>query len=118
MVMLNLEDAATYLGQSPEEVKKLAERGDIESYKIGGAYLRFKKDHLAALKQKIHFEQNLQPRKPLFRSSKDSFSKRSSKAISDNKPRLVERIQDFWYFNNFYIISLGVIIALVMMILK
>ncbi len=118
MVMLNLKDAATYLGQSPEEVKKLAERGDIESYNIGGAYLRFKKDHLAVLKQKIHFEQKLQLRKPLLRSAKDSFSNRNNKAISDNKPRLVERIQDFWYFNNFYIISLGVIVALVMMILR
>ena len=118
MVMLNLEDAATYLGQSPEEVKKLAERGDIESYNIGGAYLRFKKDHLAALKQKIDFEQKLQSRKPSIRSLKDSFSNRNNKAIYDNKPHLVERIQDFWYFNNLYIISLGIIVALVIIILK
>ena len=103
MVMLSLEDAATYLGQNPEEVKKLAESGDIESYNIGGVYLRFRKDHLAVFKQKIN---------------KDSFLKKNSKVIPVSKPRLVEQIQDFWYFNNFYIISLGVIIALVMIILK
>ena len=101
MTMLNLEDTAVYLGQSPEEVKKLAERGDIESYKIGGAYLRFKKEHLIEFKQKM-----------------DSFPGKNSKAVSDSKSSLLERIQDFWYFNNFYIISLGIIIGLVVIILK
>ena len=107
MAMLNLEDTAAYLGQSPEEVKKMAERGDIESYNIGGVYLRFKEEHLTAFKQKL-----------------DSFPVKSSKVVpdskslSDSKSSLVERIQDFWYFNNFYIISLGVIIALVVIILK
>ncbi len=106
MTMLNLEDAAVYLAQSPEEVKKLAERGDIESYKIGGAYLRFKKEHLIAFKQ-IAFKQKM-----------DSFPGKNSKVVSDSKSSLLERIQDFWYFNNLYIISLGIIIGLVVIILK
>ena len=101
MTMLNLEDTAVYLAQSPEEVKKMAERGDIEAYNIGGAYLRFKEEHLIAFKQKM-----------------DSFPGKNSKVISDSKSSLVERIQDFWYFNNFYIISLGIIVGLVVIILK
>ena len=100
MALLNVDEAARYLGVSPEEIEKLAHDGQIESYRIGGVYLRFKRDSLVAFRSRLSPQQLPAREDP------------------DKKASFFERIQDFWYFNNLYIISLSIIAALVVMIFK
>ena len=120
MAMLSLEEAASFLGLDPREVELLVKRGEIEAYKIAGVYLRFKQNDIFGFKNNLTQEKKLN-RKKLPR--KKSVRRLTRESMLDNelslaKVSLIERVQDFWYFNNFYIISLGIMIFLIRTILK
>ena len=93
--LLTIRDVAKELGITEQEVVDLAEEGKIPAYKIGGVYLRFKTNHIQEAKQKI-----LKPVK---------------KKIEGN---LAERLQDFFYFNDFYILTLLIIILMLILIFR
>ncbi|MBM3253304.1 MAG: helix-turn-helix domain-containing protein [Candidatus Omnitrophica bacterium] len=89
--LLNLKEAAEYLHISQRRLEKLVRKGKLPAYKIGGSYLRFRKDDI------------------------DNFRGLSfRKERKYNSYSLLEGIKDFLYFNSFYIIS--IIIALIMLI--
>jgi len=91
--LLTVREVAQELGISEGEVIDLAEQGKIPAYKIGGVYLRFKSEHVQEIKQKISKSAKLEYRA--------SFS---------------ERLQDFLYFNDFYIVSFLIIILMIIII--
>lgn len=68
--------------------------GRLHAYKIGGAYLRFRKDEVLNLKQEL-------------------FSGSKKPSIS-----LFSRIRNFWRFNNFYIVSLALIAVLLYVMVR
>jgi len=80
------------LGVSEKDVLDLTENGTIPGYKVGGVYLRFKKDQVEQYKKE---QSSLKPR--------------ASKAESES---LISKIHDFFYFNDFYIFALTFIILL------
>ena len=93
--LLTIREVAQELGVDEQAVFDLAEQGKIPAYKIGGVYLRFKADNVQEIKRKI------------------------AKSIkSRDKVGFAERIRDFLYFNDFYILSLLIIIAIVIIILR
>lgn len=92
---LTSEEAAGYLGISRDELNKLADAGQITAYKIGGVYTRFKVDDLEAYRKK----------------GITKGSKKHSKNILDN-------VRDFFYFNDFYIYSIIIIIFILYFIFK
>ena len=57
--LLNIRDVAKYLNITEKEVIELAESGAIPAYKVGGVYLRFKKEQLDGIKHKIKPNQSL-----------------------------------------------------------
>lgn len=93
--LLTIREVAQELGIAESEVIGLAERGEIPAYKIGGVYLRFKSEHVQEAKQKI-----------------------SKLAHVENHASLVEKLQDFFYFNDFYIVSFLIIILMIIIIFK
>jgi len=95
--LYTLHDAAKYLSVSDEEVRLLVREGRLVAYKIGGAFLRFKKLDLDAIKPDL--------KDLLSQSLPDDYS-------------LSERIKDFIYFNDFYIASGVIILAVVWIIMK
>lgn len=91
--MLTLEEVKNFLQVSQDEIENLLKNGRLNAYKIGGSYIRFRKEEVMTLRQER------QPAKS--RSGSRGF---------------FSRIADLWRFNNFYIVSavlLGVLIFLI-----
>lgn len=91
--LLTIRETSQYLGITERQVIELSEKGIIPAYKVGGIYIRFKKEQLDLVKDKI---------KP---AQEDSLE------YSFN-----ERLSDFFYYNDFYIFSLLVISLLIYLI--
>ena len=93
--LLTIREVAEELGVNEQEVINLAEKGRIPAYKIGGVYLRFKPEHV--------------------RETKKSISK--SLQVRD-RVGLGERLRDFLYFNDFYILASLIIILMLILIFR
>lgn len=92
---LTVRAVAEELGITEQEVIDLAEEGKIPAYKIGGVYLRFKAEQIKEIKQKF----------PSLIKSKDRVS-------------LSESVRDFFYFNDFYILTVLIIIVMLIFIFR
>jgi len=96
--LLTIRDVSLILGISEKEVIDLAESGLIPAYKIGGLYLRFKREQIEDYKKKFR----------LF----------SQKNISTQKLSFKDRVSDFFYFNDFYILSALIILLILLVIFQ
>ncbi len=94
--LLTIREVSLALGISEKEVIELAESQAIPAYRIGGVYLRFKRQQIDDFKKK---------NKTLF--SKDKLPHNYS---------VKQRMSDFLYFNDFYILS-GVIILIILVLI-
>lgn len=90
--LLTLEEVKNFLGINQEQVEKFLEQEKLHAYKIGGTYLRFRKEEILTL----HSELLPKPK---------------------GKPFLA-RVGDFWRFNNFYLITLLILIALAVLAVR
>jgi hypothetical protein len=73
----------------------LAENGSIPAYKVGGLYLRFKREQV------------------------EEFRKKSQQYLREpQKHSLKDEIFDFYYFNDFYIFSIIFILIMLFIIFK
>ena len=100
---LDVHEAAELLDVSEKELWDLVHKHQIPTHQIAGAFLRFKKEDIEQLKIKWRIEREL-------------FPKRSRFFVHDNtvkKASLPEKLADYWYFNDFYILcSILVVILL------
>ncbi|MCM8770633.1 MAG: helix-turn-helix domain-containing protein [Candidatus Omnitrophica bacterium] len=96
--LLTIREVAQKLGINENEVVQLAESGQLPAYKVGGVYLRFKKEQVEAY----------------MKYAKISDKQRAN--FSDYP--LKDRIIDFFYFNDFYILSAIVILIMLLIIFK
>ena len=106
--LLTVKEAAEYLGISAGEVNNLAEQGKIPAYKVGGVFLRFKKEQLNFFKDTALLAKR--------RTGASSLDQASPEDIA--KQTFLERIGDFIHFNDFYILCVVIIGALLYIILK
>ncbi|HQP91846.1 MAG TPA: helix-turn-helix domain-containing protein [Candidatus Omnitrophota bacterium] len=88
--LLTIREAAGYLNLTEKEIIDLSNAGDIPAYKVGGVYLRFKKEQLDLVKHKI------KPNQSLVTIEGNTF----------------EKTKDFIYHNDFYFLSLIIIFFL------
>ncbi len=91
--MLSLEEVKNFLQLNQDDLEKYLKNGKLKAYKIGGTYLRFRKEEVLTLRSEL-------------------FPKRSA------RPSLASKARDFWHFNNFYIISTIIVAALIYVIAK
>lgn len=96
--LLTVRDVASILGISEKEVLDLAESGKIPAYKVGGVYLRFKREQV---------ESFIKSSKPL-----------AHKVDAPQKYPLRERISDFFYFNDFYIFAVLIVLLILFIIFR
>jgi len=101
---ITLKEAADILGIVEKEVRKLVDKGEITAYQIGGTYLRLKENQVLSLKPKYSRESTT----PLNVNIKDT----------EIKGTFISNIKDFFYFNDFYLVSAGLIVFLLYVILK
>jgi excisionase family DNA binding protein len=93
--MLTVEEVKNFLDVTQEDLEKYLKNGKLRAYKIGGTYIRFRKEEVLNLRSEL-------------------LPKRTKAAA----PSLGSRLSDFWLFNNFYIISILVVIGLIFVIVK
>ncbi|MBI4707140.1 MAG: helix-turn-helix domain-containing protein [Candidatus Omnitrophica bacterium] len=96
--LLTVRDVSIILHVSEKKVLELAESGEVPAYKIGGVYLRFKKEQVYEYKKRLH--------------------PHAAKEEAAQKYSLNERIKDFLYFNDFYVFSAIVITVLLFVIFR
>ncbi|MCK9595356.1 MAG: helix-turn-helix domain-containing protein [Candidatus Omnitrophica bacterium] len=86
--LLTVRDVSILLGLNEKEILDLTESGAIPAYNIGGVYLRFKKNQVEEFRKKFRGQQRAQ-----------------------HKFSVQDRVFDFFYFGDFYIISAIAIIT-------
>lgn len=94
--MLTLDEVKNFLEIDQKEVEKCIQKQKLHAYKIGGTYLRFRREEVINLKSEL---------KP-------------SKGKMPVKRTIFSKIADFWRFNNFYIISIALVVALIVLVIK
>jgi hypothetical protein len=95
--MLSFEEVKSFLEASQEELEAYIKQGKLHAYKIGGTYIRFRKEEILNLRSEVF------PRK---------------RGPVDGTAFFWARLYDFWKFNNFYIVSLAVVVALAYMVFR
>jgi len=94
--MLTLEEVKSYLDIEQKELEDYLSRGKLHAYKIGGTYLRFRKEDVINLRYQIQ----------------------SPRLKAPAPKTMVSAAGDFWRFNNFYILSILIVIGAVYWLLK
>jgi len=96
--LLTVREVSLLLGINEKEVIDLAESGALPAYKVGGVYLRFKKEQVAEFKK--------------------NNASLTAKELPQKPYSFEERVSDFFYFNDFYILVAVVVAVLLGIILK
>lgn len=96
--LLTVREVSAMLGVSEKDVLDLTDNGTIPGYKIGGVYLRFRKDQVEQYKKDRH---HLHP-----------------KAAKDEPVGMGSKTRDFFYFNDFYIFAAILILLLVYLVYR
>ncbi len=94
--LLTTREVSKILDISEKDVIELTQANKIPHFKVAGEFLRFKKEDIVGLRREIQKKFN----------------------IHKEKASLTERIRDFLYFNDFYIISSLIIVVLLWTIIK
>lgn len=95
--LLTIRDVSILLGITEKEVMDLAESGKLPAYKIGGMYLRFKPQQVDEFKRQLP---------------------QTAAVTGTIRSTFAEKIGDFLYFNDFYILSAVLILLLLSVIIK
>lgn len=127
--LLSIREVAEHLKISEEEVKRLVDIGEIPAYRIGGTFLRFRKEQIDAIRNEIDEVEEKDPEhaKPVLdeRGKPTHHLTDLEQEIKKYEPTVrkydysfVEKIRDFMYFNDFYIFSFTAIGLLLFLIFK
>lgn len=96
--LLTVRETAQILNITEKQVIDLAEEGKIPAYKVGGVYLRFRREQIADFKKKA------------------VIPNQGSSDHPDYSPG--ERFRDFFYFNDFYILAFLLILWMLILIVR
>jgi len=127
--LMTIREVADYLQITEDEVKRLVDKGEVMAYKIAGAFLRFRKEQIDAVKKEIDSFEALQPehakevhdpkaRKVHTVSELEREIRRTEPAVRQYEYTFWERMRDFFYFNDFYILCFIIISVLLYAIFK
>ena len=105
---LSVHEASALLDVDEKELWGLVHQHQVPTHTIAGALLRFKKDDIESLKIKWRIERELFP-KP------DRYFPHASTV---KKAGLRERLADYWYFNDFYVICSALVLVLLYFIIS
>lgn len=127
--LLTIRDVADYLRIPEEEVKRLVDAGEIPAYKIGDSFLRFRREQIEAIKTEISDIEEAHPEHakpavnaaghpahPYTEQERDIKRREPSSRQYDYTPW--ERVKDFIYFNDFYILCFIIIGTLMYLIFR
>jgi excisionase family DNA binding protein len=105
---ISVEEAGEFLETSDEEVQHLIEDSILHAFKIGEKVIRVRKDQVSELKAKWRINRELFP------ENQDA----NRHILVVDRPRLKDRLRDFFYFKDFYILSILLVAVLIYLILR
>jgi excisionase family DNA binding protein len=108
--LLTIREVSSIIGISEKEVIDLAESGSIPAYKVGGVYLRFKQEQIEDFRRS--FKKTSQD------SSRFSSPAQSSDNLLSQKISLKDKLTDFIYLNDFYILSFLLVVLILIVIIS
>ena len=111
--LLTTKEAADYLNITEEEVANFTKKGELPAYRIGGAFLRFRREQLDAIRKEILPKAG----QPAPEASVRTRAKGYERKELEPQP-LNDSIADFFYFKDFYIVSAIIAAILIFVILK
>ena len=88
--MLTFDEVKNFLEVEQQVIEKFIRDGALHAYKIGGVYIRFRKEEVLSLKYDVLLK----------------------KDTTRNSISFGQQLWNFWRFNNFYIISVLIIAAM------
>ncbi|MEI8349462.1 MAG: helix-turn-helix domain-containing protein [Candidatus Omnitrophota bacterium] len=94
--LLTTREVSQILGLPEQDVIDLAKANLLPSFRVAGEFLRFKKEDIVRVKETIKTKYN----------------------IPEQGYHRMDRLKEFLYFNDFYLISGTVIVVLVWTIVK
>ncbi len=101
--MLTIREAAEGLDIGEDELWDLVHKHKVPTHNVAGAFLRFHRHDIEDLKIKWRIQRELFPAK----------EERFPHKNVVTGPSFFEKLSDFWYFNDFYILCSMVIVSLV-----
>ena len=104
---LGVHEAAELLEISEEELWGLIRRHQIPTHNVAGAFTRLRRQEIEVIKNKWRIERELFPAAEKYFSHHDTV----------RKATFFEKVADFWYFNDFYILCSILIVTLLYFIL-
>ena len=104
--LLTVREVSLILGLSEKTIVELAENGGIPAYKVGGVFLRFKREQISEFKKKA----------PANLLKRDALQKYAFNSPLTEKTTFRDKVSDFFYFNDFYILTLVIIVLLLAII--
>jgi excisionase family DNA binding protein len=127
--LLTIKEVSEYLKISEEEVKKLVDAGEIPAYRIGDTFLRFRKEQIDAIRAEVSDIEKAKEANADFEGQEAGRGAHDQTKIERDVSRmepslrryeysLAEKMKDFFYFNDFYIISLAIIAFLLYLIFR
>ena len=117
--LLTIIEVATLLNISEEQVKKMVERGVLPAYKIGGQFLRFRKDQIEALGNGfISNLRNAAASPPKSPAKESRTYTAASYAPAQYSQSFADRVLDFFYFKDFYLVSAVITCTILWFIFK
>jgi len=108
--LFTIKELSGYLNIPEEKIERMVEIGDIPAYVIGGSFLRFRKEQIDLMKDEIlaKLKENSQAS-----AAKAVYEIKETAAVRDT---FLDRIKDFIYFNDFYILC-AIVIGLLLYII-
>jgi len=127
--LLTIREVADYLKISEDEVKRLVDIGEVPAYRIGGSFLRFRKEQIDAIRSEIDeveekAPETAKPRLNMWGRARHPYTdlerdiKRKEPSVRQYDYELGEKMRDFFYFNDFYILSFVIIFILLYLIFR
>ena len=113
--LLTLQEAARRLQLPADDVEAMIRQGKLVSFRLGGSHLRVRFQDVEAIRQ----GRAVGPDRPA-PSGSGTFFTASGEKVPDpfsGPASLWERVVDFFYFNDFYIVALLLLLTLLAIIL-
>jgi len=109
--LLTLKELSEYLNIPEDDIENLVDAGVIPAYRIGGSFLRFRKEQIDAIRNEIRMKTTgMRP------PQKTATVEKTAGKPPETRNSFANSIRDFFYFNDFYILCLVLLFFLLYVI--
>ncbi|MCQ9206342.1 MAG: helix-turn-helix domain-containing protein [Omnitrophica bacterium] len=108
--LITVKEVAALLGIPRTKIRELVASGELPAYKVGGKFIRFRREQVEAIRQEI--------RARIASTTPISAPREEIKILpeAEYSESYRDRIRDFFYFNDFYLACAGITLIILFFI--